>query len=74
MGLELILGILKEGLKLANSKEATKYLDQVVKIEKSYYEELSKSEADRSQLYLDERLLELETIASNFIKFANKKQ
>jgi len=73
MSLTLVLGILKEGLKLWGSKESTKYLDKVVKLEKEYYDEFSKNEDNRSQLYLDERMRDLKSIAENFIKFASKK-
>lgn len=73
MNLSLILGLLKEGLKLWNAKEADKYLNEVLKLEKEYYAELAKSEDDRSQLYLDERLFELRRIAENFIQYADKK-
>jgi hypothetical protein len=34
MDLQLALGILREGLKLWASKESTKYLDKIVKLEK----------------------------------------
>lgn len=73
MDLNIVLGILKEGLKLWNAKEASKYIDRVTSLEKEYYEELSKPFDDRSQLYLDERLLELNTIAKNFVEYASKK-
>lgn len=72
MELGLILGVLKEGLKLWNAKEATKYLDRVIKLEKEYYDELSRPENDRSQLYLDKRMLELSSIAKNFINLSPK--
>lgn len=73
MDLALILGVLKEGLKLWNSKEATKYLDKVVSLEKDYYEELAKNEDYRSQLALDSILLELEIIARTFAKGLGQK-
>jgi hypothetical protein len=73
MDLSLILGVLKEGLKLWNTKEGTKYLDRVIKLEKQYYEELSKPELERSQLYLDERLRELNRIAENFVSYRGPK-
>lgn len=69
MNLELVLGVLKEGLKLWNTKEATKYLDRVTELEKQYYEELSKPELKRSQLYLDSRMRELNIIAKSFVKY-----
>lgn len=73
MELSLVLGLLKEGLKLWNTKEANKYLDLVLRLEKEYYEELSINEHDRSQLRLDSILSELESIAKNFIKYAGPK-
>lgn len=73
MELGLFLGVLKEGLRLRNNQQETKWLDRVIKLEKQYYEELSKPEDSRSQLYLDERLHELGIIASNFIKHPGKK-
>ena len=74
MDLSLFLGVLKEGLKLWNQKEASKYIDRVIKLEKEYYDELSRPEDDRSQLYLDERLRELSTIAKAFIQFGPRKE
>ena len=73
MDIKLFLGVLKEALKLWSAKEGQKYLDRVVKLEKEYYEELSKPEDERSQLYLDERLLELQIISQSFVLFPAKK-
>jgi len=73
MDIKLFLGVLKEGLKLWSAKEGQKYLDRVVKLEKEYYEELSKPENERSQLYLDERMLELQIISQSFVLFPAKK-
>lgn len=73
MDLSLYLGVLKEGLKLWNTKEGQKYLDTVIKLEKEYYEELSKPENYRSQLYLDDKLLQLRIISQSFIQYPGKK-
>jgi hypothetical protein len=67
MDLNLTLGVLKEGLKLWNAKEATKYLDRVIVLEKDYYEELGKPSEDRSDYKLDSILLELRIISQSFI-------
>jgi hypothetical protein len=72
MEFSLILGVLKEGLKLWNAKEANKYIDKMISLEKDYYEELKKPHHERSQLTLDSIMLDVETIARNFVKFANK--
>lgn len=73
MKLGLLLGVLREGLKLWTNKESRKYLDQVNALEKKYYDELAKNEDDRSQLLLDQCLLELNRVAENFIKYAGEK-
>lgn len=73
MDLQLTLGILKEGLKLWASKESTKYLDQVVKLEKEYYEELNKREDERSDHKLDRILLELTIISQSFLHYPAKR-
>lgn len=73
MDFGVILGVLKAGLDLWNAKEANKYRDKLIKLEREYYEELKKPFNDRSQLYLDERMLEINLIAKNFIQFATKK-
>lgn len=73
MDLSLYLGVLKEGLKLWNTKEGQKYLDLVIKLEKEYYEELSKPEDERSQFYLDDKLLHLRIISQSFIQYPGKK-
>lgn len=72
MDLSLTLGILKEGLKLWNAKEATKYLDRVIELEKDYYAELEKPSEDRSDYKLDGILLELRIISQSFVHFPAK--
>jgi uncharacterized membrane protein YheB (UPF0754 family) len=68
MEIGLVLEVLKEGLKLKNSHDANKWLNQLITLEKQYYEELSLPEESRSQLYLDRILLDIRTIATNFAK------
>lgn len=72
MDLALLVGVLKEGLTLWNNKESNKYLDQVIKLEKAYYEELSKPLDARSDLKLDEIMLELTIISRSFIMYPGK--
>ncbi len=73
MILDLVLSILKEGLKLSNTITDRKYLDRVIDLEKEYNEEISKPDADQSDLAIDGILFELETIARNFAKYPSKK-
>jgi hypothetical protein len=73
MDLTLVLGILKEGLTLWNNVEASKYLDKVINLEKKYNEELAKPEDERSDLAIDNCLLQLRIIAQSFVKYPGKK-
>lgn len=73
MELGLVLSVLKEGLKLSNTIIDRKYLDRVIDLEKEFYEELSKPDDERSDLALDNIMLELRTIAAIFAKYNPKK-
>lgn len=73
MDLTLTLGILKEGLKLWNNREATKYLDRVIKLEKDYYEELNKPAEERSDRQLDNIMLELRIVSQSFLHYPGKR-
>jgi hypothetical protein len=72
MDLSLTLGLLKEGLKLWNNKEATKYIDRVIKLEKAYHEEMAKSIDERSDLRIDDILLQLRVLSQSFIHYPGK--
>jgi hypothetical protein len=72
MELDLALGVLKEGLKLWNSKEATKYLDKVIRLEKEYNDEMAKPLDERSDYVLDSVMLELRTLSRSFIVYPGK--
>lgn len=72
MDLKIILGILEQGLKLWNTKESTKYQDKLIKLKGKYYDELKKPESYRSQLTLDNIMLELTTIAEVFASIPSK--
>ena len=73
MDLALALGILKEGLRLWNNREATKYLDRVIKLEKEYYEELNKPLDERSDRRLDSIMLELRILSQSFLHYPGKR-
>jgi hypothetical protein len=73
MDLNLALGVLKEGLKLWNSRESNKYLERVIKLEKDYYEELNKPSDERSDYRLDSILLELTIISQSFLHYPAKR-
>lgn len=73
MELGLVLSVLKEGLKLSNTIIDRKYLDRVIDLEKEFYEELAKPDEERSDLALDNIMLELRTIAAIFAKYNHKK-
>lgn len=73
MEIGIVLGVLKAGLDLWNNHESNKYRDRLIKLEKSYYEELAKPFDNRSQLELDRVLFEINLIAKNFVRFSTKK-
>lgn len=72
MDLSLALSILKEGLKLWNNKEATKYIDRVIKLEMEYNDEMSKPLDERSDYRIDSILLELRIISQSFVHYPGK--
>jgi hypothetical protein len=74
MDISLLLGVLKEGLRLWNDRQSTKYLDRVISLEKKYYEELSKPSDERSDLELDRCLLEFKIISQSFVQYPGKKR
>jgi hypothetical protein len=72
--ISLVLGVLKAGLDLWNTREANKYRDRLIDLERDFYDELKKPFEDRSQLALDSILLEIDIIAKNFIQYATTKK
>ena len=64
---ELLIGVLLQGLKLWTSKESTKYVDRVLKLQSGYVEEYNKPRAERNNAKLDEIQEELEMISKVFI-------
>jgi hypothetical protein len=72
MDLTLALSVLKEGLTLWNSKESTKYLDRLIKLEMEYYEELNKPLDARSDYKLDSIMLEFTVLAQSFVMYPGK--
>jgi hypothetical protein len=68
MDVKLILGILEQGLKLWNSKEATKYIDKMIKLKKEWYEEYNKPLNQRSDVKLDFIELQLRILCQSFIQ------
>lgn len=63
---EVLFAVLLQGLKLANSKESTKYLDEVMKLQKEWMEEYAKPRKDRSNANLDQYELDLVRISKLF--------
>lgn len=65
--IEVLFGVLLQGLKLTNSKESTKYLDEVLELQQRYQDEYSKPRGSRSNANLDAIELRLELISKHFI-------
>jgi hypothetical protein len=70
--IEVLFGVLLQGLKLANSKESTKYLDEVLKLQQDYLDEYNKPRALRSNANLDDIELRLQLISKLFISSFGK--
>jgi hypothetical protein len=73
MEINLFLGVLKEGLKLWNDRQATKYLDRIIALEKEYHEELNKPDEEQSDYKLDSIMLELTLISQSFLHYPAKR-
>lgn len=69
---ELLLGVLVEGLKLWNTKEANKYLDEVIELEKEWLDEYNKPRNERSNANLDDIESRLQLIGKHFITSLRK--
>lgn len=67
------MGVLLQGLKLWSSKESTKYVDRVLKLQSSYLEEYNKPRSQRNNAALDEIQDELEMISKVFITMGGLK-
>lgn len=70
---ELLLSVLLQGLKLWNSKEANKYLDEVVKLRTEWLEVYSKPRGQRDNEALDMIEMRLELISKTFVEMSVKK-
>lgn len=70
--IELVFGVLIEGLKLWNAKESNKYLNEVIKLREDWLNEYNKPKASRSNADIDAIELRLGIIAKSFIDSAGK--
>lgn len=68
MDVSLIFKILEESLKLWNSKESNKYIDQLVKLKGKWHEEYNKPLDERSDVKLDTIELQLKILCQSFIQ------
>ena len=68
----VLFEVLAQGLKLLNSKESTKYLDEVLKLQKEWLEEYAKPRAKRSNANLDRIEQQLVLISKHFITSLRK--
>lgn len=62
--IKLLFGVLEQGLKLWNTKESRKYLDQMIELKRAWYEEFNKS--NPSDAVLDNIERELRIIGEAF--------
>lgn len=69
---EVLAGVLLQGLKLWNSKESSKYIDEVYQLKKDWVKEYEKSRDNRSNANLDAIEQRLHIISKLFIDTAGK--
>jgi hypothetical protein len=62
MDVGLILGLLKVGLEVYQSETKDKLVKQFNKLEKEYFDEMARPDNERSDLFIDNLLLECEQI------------
>ena len=65
----LFLEVIIEGLKLWKSKEGTKYLDRMIRLQEEWNEIIGKKRAFRSNKDLDEIELEIEAITKAWLNY-----
>ena len=70
--IEVLFGVLVEGLKLWNSKEATKYIDEIYQLQKDWLSEYEKPRKDRNNSELDDIEQRLHIIGKIFIAASGK--
>lgn len=70
---ELLLGVLVEGLKLLNTKEANKYLNKIIQLRQEWLEEYSKPRSKRDNSELDDMESQIYLISKAFIEMSSKK-
>jgi hypothetical protein len=66
MNLGVLFDVLVQGLKLWNTKEGNKYLDEVLKLQKEWLDEYNKPRAKRSNANLDAIEQQLHLISKQF--------
>ena len=69
---EVLFGVLLQGLKLWNTKESTKYLDEVASLQKEWQHEYLKPRELRSNANLDHIEQQLHIISKLFLSSFGK--
>lgn len=72
MWVELVLQILATALSIWDSKEKTKYTDQLISLRAAYYAEWNKPIEERSDAILDNLKFEIKNLAVAFNMAAEK--
>lgn len=67
MDIGLIFGLVKVALEVWKDERKDRFEKKRANLERDYYEELKRPEHERSQLYLDNILLELDILAKTVL-------
>lgn len=71
---ELLFGVLLQGLKLWNAKEGSKYIDELYELRKDWINEYEKPRSERSNAKLDDIESRLHLLGKLFIDSAGKEK
>jgi len=69
----VLFEVLVQGLRLWNAKESTKYLDEVLELQKDWMKEYSKERSQRNNSKLDEIEVDLQRISKIFTQIGVNK-
>ena len=69
---EILFGVLLQGLKLWNTKESNKYIDEVYKLQREWLDEYNKPIGKRSDANLDHIEQQLYLVSKIFSSSAGK--
>lgn len=69
--IDSLFKVLAAGIGLWESKEKNRYKDELIELERAYYEEFNKDDGTRSDAALDDIQFRLRLLSTNFVDAAS---